>query len=116
MSELPRWQWGSAYFYPISAEREIPRWKRELRVGVENLVGTGLAEFNTFGFGEFRLKMEAYIPDVLYYYALINHLGDVGTLSDGTVTWDDVILLSEDLKPVKLGWEGSIEFGRSDTA
>lgn len=113
---LPQWQWGSALFYPISADREIPRWKRELRVGVENLVGTGLAEFNTFGYGEFRLTMEAHFSSELYYLALVNHLGDVGTLSNGVVTWSNVILLSESVKQVKLGWEGTIEFGRSDTA
>lgn len=113
---LPQWTFNSATFYPISAERELPRWKSELRVGVENLVGTNLAEFNVFGIGEQRMQFEAYVPDYSNYYALITSLGVVADLTDGTTTWDDVILLSEDLKPTKGGWEGTLEFGRSSEA
>jgi hypothetical protein len=110
------WTFASIQIAPMSGDREIPEWHRELRVSVENLVGTGLAEFNLFGYGEWKLRMEAHIEDASVYAAIRAQHGQVGALSDGTTTWNDVLFVSEELRPTKGGWQGTLEFSRSGGA
>ena len=110
------WTFNSINLAPIGGDRAIPEWHRELRVATANLLGTGLAEYNFFGYGEWKLQMDASITNASDYAAVRALHGALGTLSDGTTTWNDVVLLTEALQPVRGGWEGSVEFSRSGSS
>lgn len=111
---LPVWSFNGIPFYPVDSSRVAPRWQRQARIQVHNLLGTGVAEFHTFGYQEYRLQVEIFMASQSQAFALENNLGLSGTLAIGDATWTNVILMSVTLKiRDETHVEGSLEFARS---
>ena len=100
----------AASFYPVDADRKRPEGKREGRVEVFNLVGTGLAEFNTFGFSEYSLQMNITVLSDAHAETLRAAHLKMGTLV-GSGTNVTAILFEVDLKKAMDDYhEGSVTF------
>lgn len=90
---LPQWSWKNLDFYPISSDRTPPRWERSSRMEVHNHLGTGRGEFHTFGHGEYRLSTSAYVATLNTGELFEQNQNTSGTFSNGTESWNDVILV-----------------------
>jgi hypothetical protein len=100
----------AATFYPVDSDRKRPEGKRDGRVEVFNLVGTGLAEFHTFGYGEYTLQMNVTVLSDTHAATLKAAHLKMGTLvGDGTnVT---AILFDVELKKARTDYhEGTMTF------
>lgn len=112
---LPEWTFKGVPFYLINPDKTKSIWVRQGRYEVHNWVGTGTAEFVTFGFGEYRMQAQIYLSSEIAAQALEGYLLESGTLTDGEVgSWDNVILLDVRIdRKHPDRYEGTVEFGRS---
>jgi hypothetical protein len=116
MSDILVWTFAGSPFYPIDSSRIRPEGVRDGRLEVFNLVGTGLAEFNTFGFGEYNLQMDVRVFSDSHATTLKGkHLTMGQLIGDGTnvtAILADVVLR----KARENYYEGSMTFKWSGTA
>lgn len=114
---LPVWTFEAISFYPVSSEHIAPRWKREARINVQNLIGTGLAEFSQFGYGEYRLEASIYVDSEMRAEDFEAALGTSGTLVMNGTTFTDVMVMAVDMQVrAPTHAEGTVTFARSGTS
>lgn len=115
MSTPLLWVFDTIAFYP-TGDRARPEPTRSGRLEVFNLVGTGRAEFNVFGFGEYTLELSVLVLSDTAAAALRGkHLAQ-GLLVGGGVNESQAILADVKLVRQREDYhEGTLTFKWSGT-